>query len=318
MRIFYKKSYPASFVIAVSIGILCLGLLMSKIAHSNEIRMNQTPVVDRDMIRLSDIFPNIPSSKDQNLAPAPTPGRSVTIDMPTLIKLTHIHGISWKPTSAADYVTIKRAGILISEHDQEIAILNAITPQIQGKFNMVLSTSLTPISLPISSSTTLIIGDIQLDPRTDVFQTTLSSTATPQNIKHISGRIERLIDVPTVKSTLTRGTIVSIHDLSFIEMKSIDIRGDIVINPDQIVGRSARQNLTPGRLIRLSDTEIPVSIKRGQKINLVYKAGQLELTAIGRAMEDGRVGDHIRVTNGSSKNPLQGTVLANNNVEMDE
>lgn len=311
-----KKS--TSFLIALMMGILCLGLVLSRSAQSDNYQTNEWREISRDMIRLSDIFQDISPSKDQNLTPAPAPGSSVTIDMKTIIKLAQIHGISWTPTSTMDHITIKRAGIIISEQDQETAILNAITPQIQGKFNLVLSTSLTPISLPVSSSTVLTVGDIKLDPRTDVFQTTIAPVSQPQKIQPISGRIERIMDVPTVKSTLTRGTVISTNDLSSIEMKSTDIRGDIVINPDQIVGRSARQNLNPGRLIRISDTEIPVSVKRGQKINLVYKTGQLELTALGRAMEDGRVGDHIRVTNGSSNKPLQGTVLANNQVEMDE
>ncbi len=314
-----KKRTPSpAYIIALSMGMFCLFLFVSHTARSDDTPLNMTRTIDHNRIMLSDVFSDIPKSKDIDLGLAPQPGSEMILNVRTLIKLASTHNVIFHPASAQDQITIKRAGIVITPDDQKNALIFAITPQIQGKFNLIFNSSLTPMYLETGMSPNLKIGTITLDARNDIFETTITPKDNLNILRSVSGRIERLIDIPVPRSTLTRGTLISTEDLSFIEMKSADIKGDIVLNVDQIIGRTARNNLNPGRLIRLTDTEIPVSIKRGQKINLIYKSGHLELTAIGRSMQDGRIGDVIRVTNGDSNKNLQGTILANNQVEIDE
>ena len=307
-----------SFAWAITIGILCLVLFLVRVGHASEMPTNAIRTIDRDIIRLSDVFPTVLSSKDKVLGPAPAPGMDVTLNVRTLMQLASAYGVSWTPTTTEDQVIIKRVGVVIVPADQESALQKAITPQVQGKFQLTFDPPLAPIALSSGSDVGFKVGDIKFDPRNDSFQTTIMPVAAASAPRTVRGRIERLVNVPTPRVGIARGASIAPSDLDQIEMKSTDVRGDIVLNADQIVGRAARQNLAPGRLIRMSDTEVPISVKRGQKVNIVYKVGRLELTALGRAMEDGRVGDMIRVTNGDSNKPLQGTVLASNQVEIDQ
>ncbi len=275
-------------------------------------------VIDRGVIHLQDVFPDVPASRNQEIGPAPQPGQEVTLNARTLMTLASAYHVDWTPKTADDSVTLKRDGMLIGVEEINTAVKDAlIRSGAPEKFTLTYTSAPTPIALPKNTAPDLSTTDIQWNPATSIFSMRLAPATLPQNTMLVSGKIEVLIDVPVLRTTLTKGQIIDADDIEIAETKSSLVQGKIILDPAQIVGLTARRTLMPGKTMKEGDVEIPRLIARGDKIALVYKNGPLELSAQGRALDDGRQGDRVRVVNTDSNKNLQGTVLADHRVMID-
>lgn len=76
-----------------------------------------------------------------------------------------------------------------------------------------------------------------------------------------------------------------------------------------VVGRTASVFLGPGTVVALNDLYDPPVIHRGAQVSGVVRQGNVELTVAVRAIEDGKMGDVIRVENTDTHKLLKAKVL---------
>lgn len=86
--------------------------------------------------------------------------------------------------------------------------------------------------------------------------------------------------------------------------------------PDEAIGLETRVAIYQGRPIRPDDLGPPAVIDRNQLVVLSYVAGALTITAEGRALGRGGVGDRIRVMNLASRTTVTGLVAADGSVRV--
>lgn len=82
----------------------------------------------------------------------------------------------------------------------------------------------------------------------------------------------------------------------------------------QIDGMIARRPIAPGAVLTEISLEKPVMIKRGTNITILARKGDLEVGAPGLAMQDGTLGQIIRVQNLTSKRYLTAKVISSDAV----
>ncbi|MFA3919252.1 flagellar basal body P-ring formation chaperone FlgA [Ruegeria hyattellae] len=87
-------------------------------------------------------------------------------------------------------------------------------------------------------------------------------------------------------------------------------------HPAEVVGYEARVTLYPGRPIRAGDVVPPAIVDRNDLVSLIFAHSGLTITADGRALGRGAVGDTIRVMNLSSRTTLSGRILADGRIEV--
>ncbi len=78
---------------------------------------------------------------------------------------------------------------------------------------------------------------------------------------------------------------------------------------DEVVGKQAARAIGVNEILTSSAVDLPRVVPRGGIVTLVYETNGLELETPGRALEDGRIGDVIKVRNASSGKVLDGKVL---------
>ncbi len=110
------------------------------------------------------------------------------------------------------------------------------------------------------------------------------------------------------------GTVIAVADLSRVEAR---IPGTLTAT-EAIVGQEARVTLYPGRPIRAEQVGPPALVDRNQVVPLAYLAGALAITTEGRALDRGGAGDVVRVLNLASRNTVQGRVMPDGTVRVDE
>lgn len=85
-------------------------------------------------------------------------------------------------------------------------------------------------------------------------------------------------------------------------------------DPAEVIGLETRVAIYQGRPIRSADLGPPAIVDRNQAVILTYAAGALSITAEGRALARGGVGDRIRVMNIASRTTVSGVVTGDGTV----
>lgn len=87
-------------------------------------------------------------------------------------------------------------------------------------------------------------------------------------------------------------------------------------DPAQAIGREARVTLYAGRPIRPGDIGPPALVERNQLVLLRYRHGGLSITAEGRALDRGGLGERVRAMNLASRSTLTGVVAAPGEIDI--
>jgi flagellar basal body P-ring formation protein FlgA len=83
-----------------------------------------------------------------------------------------------------------------------------------------------------------------------------------------------------------------------------------------IIGLEVKRRLYDGRVLTDHDIGAPAVVKASAQVDVIWKEGGLSLTLAGRALEDGAMGDEIRVFNPMSSRTIRGTVVGDGVVEV--
>ncbi len=117
-----------------------------------------------------------------------------------------------------------------------------------------------------------------------------------------------MVKVPVLATPITRDAVIAASDIVYIDVPSSDLHDDTALKESDLVGLSARALIQPNEPVSMNLIVAPKVIKRGDIVNLSLKAGQIALTAQGKALADARLGETVRVQNQSSQKIVQARV----------
>ncbi|MBX2811631.1 MAG: flagellar basal body P-ring formation chaperone FlgA [Myxococcales bacterium] len=130
----------------------------------------------------------------------------------------------------------------------------------------------------------------------------------------ISWVLRQAVVVPA--KTIYRGKTLRKDDL---RLKKVEIGDDIErysTTLDELVGKIAVGTLLPERIVPSRLVADPPLVFRGRPVVAKVRAGKMMVTMTGQALEDGAVGDLVKVLNTRSKQILQGVVQNKGVVEV--
>ncbi|MBV9550727.1 MAG: flagellar basal body P-ring formation protein FlgA [Alphaproteobacteria bacterium] len=96
---------------------------------------------------------------------------------------------------------------------------------------------------------------------------------------------------------IMRGEVIGDSDLTYAQVSGTALPATTVTKFDVLTGMQARRMLRAGESIRPDDVRRPVVVSKGQAVTMSFSAPGVELTAMGRAMSEGGVGDTVTVQN---------------------
>ncbi len=113
--------------------------------------------------------------------------------------------------------------------------------------------------------------------------------------------------VPT--RDVARGTIITDSDVTYAIVATAVMSG-VVTSASEAVGLETRRTLHAGEALRLQDLRHPVLVSRGSTVTMTFEAPGIVLTASGRAMTEGGLGDTVTIQNPVSYRQITGVVIA--------
>ncbi|MDE2182226.1 MAG: flagellar basal body P-ring formation protein FlgA [Alphaproteobacteria bacterium] len=108
---------------------------------------------------------------------------------------------------------------------------------------------------------------------------------------------------------IPRGAMLEQSDLTYATAPDNLMTGTVVSMSD-VIGMQTRRVLRAGESLRLDDVRRPILVTRGSTVTMTFEAPGITLTAMGRAMNEGGLGDTITVQNPASYRQVSAIVVA--------
>ena len=112
------------------------------------------------------------------------------------------------------------------------------------------------------------------------------------------------------------GETIDPSALEEVGVTNPNLAGNYAHHIGEVTGRITDRTLLPGRTIIVDFLRDPYAIKRGASVKIIYSEGGLTISATGTPMEDGGVGQVIRVRNVESGITVSGTVMADGSIKV--
>ena len=307
-----------TMAISVVLGTLMMvALFHIRTATAANLRAMST--VESELLRVGDIFSNAEGKEDVVIGRAPLPGKDMTLNARTLVRIARATNVAWTPRSSMDQVIVRREASLIELNNIHDVLSEALEKKgLGGNLDIVIQNTLPQITLPKSESATVEVKSMRYMPQHGAFEAILVAPSVEKPLKTVSvnGVVHKRIMVPVLSSPMKAGDVIGATDITYVDVRERDLPKGALIQIADIQGMAAAKPLGAGSPVRNTDIALPRLVDRGAMINILYKDGPISLSAKGKALQNGAKGEMVRILNVSSNTHLQGMVTADNQVTI--
>ena len=221
-------------------------------------------------------------------------------------------GIITTITSNPDYFSITTADV--SKAVAEQLQLQAV----EKKAEVSLAAGTPGVLYSSNHALKVVIHSLQIDTQARRWQAqaNILSNGKTETVKPVSGTYIALVDVPVLTRQLSRTDVIEASDITTKTVADRQLRKDTVTEAKLLIGQSPRATISSNRPIRQSEVSAPILIKKGEPVQLTYTNPYMSLRTTGIALQDGALGEMIRIKNDKSEKAVSGRVAANGHVEV--
>lgn len=117
-------------------------------------------------------------------------------------------------------------------------------------------------------------------------------------------------------SVIYPGQQIGRAQIKQVEVTNPDLAGDYAQTYDEVEGKVTKKTLLPDHAIYVSALRDPFAVSRGTQVRLVFDGGSLQITAVGIPLDEGSIGDLIKVRNADSGLTVSGVIVDNGVVRV--
>lgn len=284
--------------------------------------LNDQVVVENRIVRLGDLFSNVPDDKAQiPVAYAPEPGQQAIFDARWLYSVAQHYGINWQPLSVKDEAVVVRDSITIGPAEiakriHQALVDNGVDPSMQ----VALSNHMLTLHLPATDKGSQVaVKSIYHDPTTGHFTAIIVAPAGDPQAQHVrvTGRIYRTVQIPVLANRIMPGDIIGKQDVDWIKVRASSLQNDTVVDIADLVGKTPTRTIAADQPVHIRDVRNPVLIQRGQLVTVYHQTPLMTLTVQGKALQNGSKGDVIRVKNTRSNTVIDAVVISSGRVAVE-
>lgn len=195
-----------------------------------------------------------------------------------------------------------------------------LTADVEGRLRVEIDEPRLPLANHSEATTEIRLDGLDRHPRTGRFTGTLSGTTDDGRSFALAlrGSATDLIEVPVVGRRVDRHERIGESDLDWLEVPADRLPQGALVHADQLVGHEAKRPLAARRVLTARDVGQPLLVRRHQPVRLRYIAGDLTISTVGTAQEDGAAGALVRVVNRDSRRHVEGLVTGPDEVTVAE
>lgn len=298
---------------------LCISLAGLGAAYGDVTLIEQPQITDR-FIRLGDVFTDVGDLDREIVLEAPAPGSTKKLSIYELERMAADFGLAFERPRYLSSIKIYRAGVPVEKEDlkfliaQELQVFGITDDYLVSIFGRIDRTM-----MPADRSLTDIrFENISVAERKDRFslEVVIPTDGLDDRRIRVNGRLQEQRLAPVLRRAIAPGEIIQASDIEWRDMPASRLTRRIVMSENKLLGQTVRRTLNPGALINANDVEAPIAIEKGATIILRYRKGPMKLSYLVRAVQDGGIGDYIRVQNPKSKTMVEAKIVSTEMVEV--
>lgn len=304
----------------VSLALLLAGMA----AAANAAELRPAVSVTGDTVTLGDLFDDAGDAAAVIISNAPAPGTRAEISVSRISLAARRNGVAWRNDAGLTYVVVARTGTQVPDAEVAGAISAAIAAQSSAlpsasNLQVDFENGMAGIQVAEGEEPTVKVEQLAFNQRSGVFTAILRAPANDMlsPLRRVSGRAYPVTDVPVLLRDMQPGEIVRQQDIDWVRLPSNRVSQNIVTSLEHILGMSPRRPARAGEPVRIADMQPPIVVEKGAQVDVTLVSGSLTLTARGRALESGAVGDVVNVLNTRSNRTIQGIVEGPNMIRVD-
>lgn len=124
------------------------------------------------------------------------------------------------------------------------------------------------------------------------------------------------ITVPVLKNSMQKGQTITAADITQTELPANAVFASTLTSENELVGQEAVRPLMAGTPINKLHVRVPPLIAKNDLISIRFRQGAVELVVKGQALEDGQLGQTIKVVNPTTRATLAGVVREGATVDI--
>jgi len=319
--------------LTVLITVLALWALPAMAAHTNSsttrpvqvdpappglVTLNDRVTIQDGVIRLGDVFQGADEYGDRVIAYGPRPGSRAVFDARWLRRVANTFKLDWRPRSAAQRVIVVRESQVISKSAVEALLFERLIAEGGDPSSRVtLANRSFRLNLPVGEDYLLGIEQMTYDAASGRFSAILAWGNAKDERRRVTGRLERMVEVPVLANRLMGGDLIQKADLTWIAVAQSRLARNAITDASQLIGMSSKRSLSAGRPVSANDVRPPTDVSKGETVTMVLTTPVMRLTAKGRALEAGAKGDTIRITNSQTRTVVEGIITGPGQVRID-
>ncbi len=290
----------------IAILALCFGTMNVDAAE-----LRNVTTLHASVVRLSDLFDNAGTSADRVLGPGPGAGGRIVVEAPQLKAIAQQFGVDWRPSSSADRAVLDRPGRLLRREDALEAVKSALVAAGASTNCDIELADFSPPLVPFEAEPHPVVSDMNYDAGGGRFAAVLSITGQqmdPINLR-LNGRVDDTVDLPVVTTRLPAGSVLRAEDVHVARVHTTLIHSEVARQLDDAIGMQLKHPMTAGQILVLSELMRPSMVQKGADVQIELNSPGITLTAQGRAMDSGAIGERIHVLNPVSRAVIEVEVI---------
>lgn len=125
------------------------------------------------------------------------------------------------------------------------------------------------------------------------------------------------IEIPVATRDIRRGNRISENDFHWVTMNEHDLARGVILDAEDITGLTSRRTIRTGQVFHSRDLRVPVVVERGKMVTIRLSTPYMQLSAQGKALENGGTNETIKVVNTLSNKTILATIVDENTVTVE-
>ncbi len=276
--------------------------------------LKQSIVVDSDLVTIADLFIDAEGLGAKVVLSSPKPGKSKQYSAKDIMQITKRHGLTWDKPDYIKRVNVKRNGTGFDMNDLKPLLLDYVQESVTGdKVSVKIYGRQSEMFIPVTRDLNEIhVNRFEMQQGNKRFMATILIPDGDDSFRrlNVSGMANKLQNMPILSRKILPGDIIQATDIIWKETPVNRIQRNMVQAAHNMVGMTVKRPITAGVLVRQNDVMRPIAVKKGSSVSVNLKAGGLQLTMTGRALEHGGIGDVIRIKNTASNRTFEATIIS--------
>jgi flagella basal body P-ring formation protein FlgA len=116
---------------------------------------------------------------------------------------------------------------------------------------------------------------------------------------------------------IARGDTIAESDLTYAFVQPENVMSGTATSMDALIGMQSRRVLRAGESVRNDDVRHPILVTKGSTVTMTFEAPGVLLTASGKALSEGGIGDNVTILNTSSYRQVSAVVTGQGTVKAE-